>query len=105
MIRTILACVLLLSACTHESSAHGGARPAVAVATDAKAVLELGREICQGCVDGAREKLTGVEGIGELTLNPGGKDFTVCYDSKKVTPAQIAAKLVAAGEADAKVKP
>lgn len=108
MIRTfpVVALVSLLAACSQDSASAGShAPPAAAVATDATAVLSLGRDICQGCVDGASAKLAGVAGVGQLTLNAGGKDFTAHYDSKKIQPADIVAKLVAAGEAEAKVKP
>lgn len=76
-----------------------------AVVTDAKAVIALGRELCEGCVEGARTKLRGVAGVGALALNPGGKDLTVHYDSKRIQPGDIVGKLVAAGEADAKLVP
>lgn len=96
---------LFFAACTRESSTRIDiGAPAAAVATDATVVLELGRDICQGCVDGAQRKLQGVAGIGAMSLNPGGKDFTLHYDSKKVQPADIVAKLKAAGEEGAKVK-
>lgn len=51
-----------------------------------------------------RGALGKVDGIGEIAIKAGDKDFTVHYDSKKIKPADIAAKLVAAGEKGAKVK-
>lgn len=101
---SLVVVVGLLVGCT-KSDAAGPAAPASAatVVADSKAVISLGRELCQGCVDGATTKLAGVAGIGTLALNPGAKDLTVHYDGKKITPAGIVAKLVAAGEADAKL--
>lgn len=103
--KSFVACVVLVLgavACSKDAAVNV---PATApVATNATAVISLGRDICQGCVDGAKTKLTGVAGIGELALNPGGKDFTLHYDDAKVRPPEIVAKLVAAGEVDAKVE-
>ncbi len=103
--KSIFACaVLVLGAVACSKDAAVNAPAAAPAATNATAVISLGRDICQGCVDGARMKLTGVAGIGELVLNPGGKDFTLRYDDSKVQPQQIVAKLVAAGEVDAKLE-
>jgi len=51
-----------------------------------------------------RGALSKVDGIGEISIKAGDPDFTVHYDSKKVKPADIVAKLQAAGEKGAKVK-
>lgn len=51
-----------------------------------------------------RGALAKVEGIGEIAIKAGDKDFTVHFDSKKVQPAAIVAALQAAGEKGAKVK-
>jgi copper chaperone CopZ len=52
-------------------------------------------------VRGALGKL---DGIGEIAIKAGDPDFTVKYDSKKVTPEHIVSALKAAGEKDARVK-
>jgi len=103
-VKPFFACaVLSLGSLSCSRDAAVSAPVAAPVATNATLVISLGRDICQGCVDGARTKLAGVAGIGDLALNPGGKDFTLHYDDSKVQPQQVVAKLVAAGEVDAKV--
>ena len=52
-------------------------------------------------MSGALDK---VDGISKIDIKKGDKDFTVHYDATKIKPADIAAKLVAGGEAGAKVK-
>jgi len=52
-------------------------------------------------VRGALDK---VDGISRIDIKAGDKDFTVHYDAAKLKPAEIVAKLVAGGEAGAKVK-
>ena len=51
-----------------------------------------------------RGALGKVDGIGEIAIKVGDPDFTVHYDSKKIRPADIVAKLKAAGEEDARIK-
>jgi hypothetical protein len=51
-----------------------------------------------------RGALANMPGIGDIAIKAGDPDFTVHYDSKRVKPADIVAKLVAAGEKDTKVK-
>lgn len=51
-----------------------------------------------------RGALANVPGIGEIAIKAGDADFKVHYDSKQIQPDAIVAKLVAAGEKDAKVK-
>jgi copper chaperone CopZ len=51
-----------------------------------------------------RGALSKVDGVGEIAIKAGDKDFTVHYDSKKIQPDAIVSKLVAAGEKGAKVK-
>lgn len=51
-----------------------------------------------------RGALGKVDGIGQIQIKAGDPDFTVAFDSKKIDPPAIAAKLVAAGETGAKVK-
>ncbi|MBK8097383.1 MAG: hypothetical protein IPK26_09760 [Planctomycetes bacterium] len=51
-----------------------------------------------------RGALGSVPGIGDIAIKAGDKDFKVNYDSKKIKPDEIVAKLVAAGEKGAKVK-
>jgi len=51
-----------------------------------------------------RGALGKVDGIGLIDIKVGDPDFTVHYDSKKIAPSAIAAKLVAAGETGTKVK-
>ena len=50
---------------------------------------------------GALEK---VDGVSQIDIKVGDPDFTVHYDAAKIKPADMVAKLVAAGEAGAKVK-
>jgi len=52
-------------------------------------------------VRGALEK---VPGVTKIDIAAGQKDFTVHYDATKIKPADLVAKLVAAGETGAKVK-
>jgi len=86
---------LSLSGCTSDAAPKP---PAKVVATDAAAKLDLGRDFCGSCVDGSRKHLAAVDGVGTIDFTAGAKFFTVHYDSKKVTPAQIVQKLVASGE-------
>ncbi len=51
-----------------------------------------------------RGALGKVDGISQIDIKSGDKDFTVHYDAKKIKPADMVAKLVAAGKAGAKVK-
>lgn len=51
-----------------------------------------------------RGALAKVDGVGEIAIKAGDKDFTVHYDAAKIKPADMVAKLVAAGESGAKVK-
>jgi hypothetical protein len=51
-----------------------------------------------------RGALGKVDGIGQIDIEVGDPDFTVHYDSKKIAPPAIVARLVAAGETGAKVK-
>jgi len=51
-----------------------------------------------------RGALSKVDGVGQIDIKAGDKDFTVHYDSKKINPADMVAKLIAAGEKGAKVK-
>jgi hypothetical protein len=51
-----------------------------------------------------RGALANVAGVGDIEIAEGANDFTVHYDSAKVKPADIVAKLHAAGEKDAKHK-
>lgn len=48
--------------------------------------------------------LAKVPGVGKVDIKAGDPDFTVHYDSKRVTPDAIVKALVAAGETGAKVK-
>lgn len=50
---------------------------------------------------GALEK---VDGISRIDIKKGDKDFAVHYDPAKIKPAEMVAKLIAAGKAGAKVK-
>lgn len=50
-----------------------------------------------------RGALANVPGIGEIAIKAGDKDFKVHYDSKKIKPDEIVAKLKTA-EPGAKVK-
>ena len=50
---------------------------------------------------GALEK---VDGIGPIDIKKGDKDFTVHYDPKKIQPAAMVEKLIAAGKPASKVK-
>lgn len=50
---------------------------------------------------GALEK---VDGISQIDIKSGDPDFTVHFDATKIKPADMAAKLVAAGKTGAKVK-
>lgn len=50
---------------------------------------------------GALEK---VDGVSKIDIKQGEMDFTVHYDPAKIKPADMVAKLVAAGEKDAKIK-
>jgi len=52
-----------------------------------------------------RGALGNLDGIGRIDIKAGDPDFTVHYDSTKFDPPAIAARLVAAGESGAKVKP
>jgi copper chaperone CopZ len=52
-------------------------------------------------VRGALEK---VDGVSKIDIKQDDMDFTVHYDPKKIKPADMVGKLVAAGEKDAKVK-
>lgn len=81
--------------CTSEAAPK---TPAKVVATDATTKLDLGRDFCGSCVDGARKHLADVAGVGTIDYTAGAKFFTVHYDSKQVTPAQIVQTLVAKGE-------
>jgi copper chaperone CopZ len=92
------------AACGGEPAAP--ALPKAPVVADAKATIDLGREMtCQNCVATVRKALEPVAGVGELTIAPGTSEFVVAYDSKQTKPADIAAALVAAGEKGAKPKP
>jgi copper chaperone CopZ len=51
-----------------------------------------------------RGALANVPGVGRVDIAAGAPDFTVHYDSKQVKPADIVAKLKAAGETGARVK-
>ncbi len=51
-----------------------------------------------------RRALTSVPGVGEISIEAGDPDFTVAYDSTKLKPADIVAKLQAAGETGARHK-
>jgi copper chaperone CopZ len=51
-----------------------------------------------------RGALANVPGVGKIDIEAGEPDFTVHYDSTKITPADIVAKLKAAGESGARVK-
>jgi len=51
-----------------------------------------------------RGALGKVDGISQIDIKAGDMDFTVHYDPAKVKLADMVAKLVAAGEAGAKVK-
>ena len=51
-----------------------------------------------------RGALAKVDGISQIDIKAGDKDFTVHYDPSKIKPADIVAKLVAAGETGARVK-
>ena len=86
---------LSVSGCTSDAAPKPA--PQV-VATDATTRLDLGRDFCGSCVDGARTHLASVDGVGAIDYTAGAKFFTVHYDSKKVTPVQIVQKLVASGE-------
>jgi copper chaperone CopZ len=119
----VSACLALtLVACTKETPkadpavtpvapapAAPGASPAAALkgpatTTDAKATIELGKDVCSMCVDVVGKTLTKMPGVGAITIKQGDKDFSVAYDSKVVKPADLTAALVAAGEKGAKVK-
>lgn len=52
-----------------------------------------------------RGALGKMDGVGEIAIKVGDKDFTVHFDSKKVKTDAMVAALVAAGEKGAKVKP
>lgn len=51
-----------------------------------------------------RGALGKVDGVSQIDIKAGDPDFTVHYDPAKIKPTDLAAKLVAAGEAGAKVK-
>jgi len=51
-----------------------------------------------------RGALGKVDGISQIDIKADDKDFTVHYDAAKIKPADMVAKLVAAGESGAKVK-
>jgi copper chaperone CopZ len=93
----VVAALAALSASGCTSDAAPKPAPKV-VATDATTRLDLGRDFCGSCVDGARTHLASVDGVGAIDYTAGARFFTVHYDSKKVTPAQIVQKLVASGE-------
>ena len=86
---------LSVSGCTSDAAPKPAPK---VVATDATTRLDLGRDFCGSCVDGARKHLADFDGVGAIDYTAGAKFFTVHYDSKKVTPVQIVQKLVASGE-------
>lgn len=51
-----------------------------------------------------RGALGKMDGVGEIAIKAGDKDFTVNFDSKKVKPDAIVEALKKAGETGAKVK-
>lgn len=51
-----------------------------------------------------RGALDKVPGVTHIDIKAGDKDFTVHYDPAKIQPADMVAKLKAAGESGAKVK-
>lgn len=106
MFKPIAVAVLLsLTGCTAKQADAAPSIPAKVVATDAQAKFDLGRDFCGGCVAGVRKHLADVDGVGEVVYQDGAKDFTIHFDSKKVKPEQIVAKLVASGEPGTKQLP
>ena len=51
-----------------------------------------------------RGALKDVAGVSAIAIKEGDKDFSVTYDPSRITPADMVAKLKAAGEAGAKIK-
>ena len=51
-----------------------------------------------------RSALKPVAGVGTIDIKAGDPDFTVHFDSKKVTKEAIVTALKAGGEPDAKLK-
>lgn len=104
-LRTLSAAFLVavLAGCSAESQPAEPPKPPIP--TDAQAKFDLGRDFCGNCVAGVRKHLANVAGVGAVDYVEGAKDFTVHFDSKLTDAPKIAAKLVASGEAGAKVLP
>jgi copper chaperone CopZ len=88
-------CALTLVACSKSEAADA----------NAKAVLDLGKSICKGCVAAVRGALEGVAGVARIDIAAGtGSEFTVHYDNARIQPDAILKKLHEAGEKKATIK-
>lgn len=64
--------------------------------------IDLGRIICGDCCVGNVWAAIGeMPGVQDIDIGAGRKTFTVFFDSSRTDPAEVVAKLIAAGESEA----